>query len=134
MQWKWTDNGCYVAFWVTDSNIVTNNAAANKNSSVEIYLDYQGDGGSIDEGNRGYIVDAAGNMMTKVANSGAFVNGASGAQAGVSRTTKGYFVELYIPWTEFDGVKPQKMGIALARNEYWENDTNMRRRYDEFYS
>ena len=132
MYWAWTENGCYIAYDVTDSYVVTDNTGANMNSSIEVYLDYQGDGGSLDSGNRGFVIDAAGNMLSKTVSGGAYRSSGSSAQSGVAITEYGYIVELYIPWAEFGGSKPAKMGISMAKNEYWEGVSAKKRFYDEY--
>ena len=102
-----------------------------ENSSVELYLDYDANGGSPDERDRTILVDAAGNMLFRKGVNGVFQDfGTNSVSAGVKRTGDGYVVELYIPWSEFGAGKPEQMGIAFGQvtlqkgveGTQWHND------------
>lgn len=116
VNWFWTDFGCYMGFTVTDGNVSTAGAKPFENSSIEVYLDYNYNAGAPDSQDRTVLVDAAGNMLFRKGQGGAFIDFGTGRiQAGASRTGSGYAVELYLPWVEFGGSRPQIMGIALGQ-------------------
>lgn len=116
VNWFWTEQGCYIGFTVKDSNVRTDGTRPYENSSVEVYLDYNHDAGKPDNLDRTILVDAAGNMLMRKGVNGAYQDfGTNKIQSGVSRTTDGYVVELYIPWAEFGGGKPKSMGVAFGQ-------------------
>lgn len=131
VNWIWTDQGCYFGFKVTDSNVSTEGTKPFENSSVELYLDYNYSAGNPDEQDRTILVDAAGNMLFRKGNGSVYLDFATaGILSGVSRTADGYVVELYIPWSEFGGSRPGKMGVAFGQvtlvpgqsGTVWSND------------
>lgn len=124
IRWKWTNSGCYVGYDVSDGYVKTSDSAARFNSAVELYLDYQGDGGDLNTGNRYYIADAAGNIIASEGENYAWSSIGTKVQSGVIKTEGGYALELYVPWAEFKSGKPEKMGVAFGKIEYWsETDT-----------
>ena len=115
VQWFWTEKGCYMGFTVADDHVGTAGAKPFENSSIEVYLDYNNNKGKPDSRDRTVLVDAAGNMLFRKGQGGAYIDFGTGRiQSGVCRTDGGYNVELYLPWVEFDGGKPEKMGIAFG--------------------
>lgn len=131
VNWVWTDKGCYMGFTVVDDYVMTDGGKPFENSSVELYLDYDANGGSPDERDRTILVDAAGNMLFRKGVNGVFQDfGTNSVSAGVKRTGDGYVVELYIPWSEFGAGKPEQMGIAFGQvtlqkgveGTQWHND------------
>lgn len=121
VRYFWTDNGCYMGFDVTDDNVQTMSAKVFENSSVEVYLDYQNNNGKPDDKDRTILVDAAGNMIFRLGSEGAYADFIGSAiQAKTKKTDTGYTVELYIPWAEFGGAKPSKMGVAFGQVMIWE--------------
>ena len=131
VNWVWTDKGCYMGFTVVDDYVMTDGGKPFENSSVELYLDYDANGGSPDERDRTILVDAAGNMLFRKGVNGVFRDfGTNSVSAGVKRTGDGYVVELYIPWSEFGAGKPEQMGIAFGQvtlqkgveGTQWHND------------
>ena len=120
VRYVWTDNGCYMGFDVTDDNVQTKSTRVYENSSVEIYLDYQNNNGKPDDKDRTILVDAAGNMIFRLGSEGAYADFIGSAiQAKTKKTDTGYTVELYIPWAEFGGAKPSKMGVAFGQVMIW---------------
>lgn len=116
VNWFWTNQGCYMGFTVADSNISTNGTKPFENSSIEVYLDYNNNAGKPDAQDRTILVDAAGNMLFRKGVNGAYLDfGTNKIQSCVSRTGNGYVVELYIPWVEFGGGRPESMGVAFGR-------------------
>ena len=116
VQWFWTARGCYMAFTVTDNYVKTNGAKPFENSSIEVYLDANKNGGKPDDHDRTILVDAAGNMLFRKGIGGKYIDfGTNRIQSGVKKTSTGYNVELYLPWVEFGISKPEKMGIALGQ-------------------
>lgn len=123
--WIWTEQGCYFAMDVTDSNIVTENRRAAKNSSVEVYLDYEGNGKPLSDNNRAIIVDALGNRIVKTgANGKSYEDTGSVVKSGVIQTKTGYVAEIYVPWEEFGGSKPANMKIAFANRVFLPGETS----------
>lgn len=131
VNWFWTEQGCYMGFTVKDSCVRTDGTKPFENSSVELYLDYDHNGGKPDDRDRTILVDAAGNMLFRKGDNGAYLDfGTNSIQSGVSRTEDGYVVELYIPWSEFGGERPNAMGVAFgqvtleqgAGGTSWHND------------
>ena len=115
VNWFWTDRGCYMGFTVTDGYISTNGAKPFENSSIELYVDGNFSGGKPDSHDRTVLVDAAGNMLFRNGKTGKYIDFGTGRiQSGVSRTTAGYVVELYLPWVELGISKPEKMGVAFG--------------------
>ncbi len=121
VRYVWTDNGCYMAFDVTDDNVKTASSKVYENSSVEVYLDYQNNNGNPDDKDRTILVDAAGNMILRKGVEGKYIDFIGSAiQSKTKKTDNGYTVELYIPWAEFGGTKPAKMGVAFGQVMLWE--------------
>lgn len=115
VNWFWTDRGCYMAFSVTDSYVNTTGAKPFENSCIELYLDYNYSAGKPDIHDRTVLVDAAGNMLFRRGENGKYFDFVtSRISSGVSRTGSGYIVELYLPWIEFGGSKPDTMGVAFG--------------------
>jgi len=115
VNWFWTDRGCYMAFTVTDSNVQTTGQKPFENSSVELYVDYNYNGGKPDAQDRTILVDAAGNVLCRKGVNGGYLDFVTGrVRAGARKTSTGYIVELYLPWMEMGGGKPQTMGVALG--------------------
>lgn len=116
VRYVWTNNGCYMGFDVTDDNVQTKSTKAFENSSVEIYLDYQNNNGNPDAKDRTIIMDAAGNMIFRLGNEGAYADFIGSAIQGKAiKTDTGYAAEIYIPWAEFGGAKPASMGVAFGQ-------------------
>lgn len=131
VRWVWTEKGCYMGFDVTDDNVVTNGMKPFENSSVEVYIDYQKNGGNPDEKDRTILVDAAGNMLFRKGIDGEYIDfGSANIQAGAKKTDNGYAVELYIPWAEFNGSKPTQMGVAFGQVMRWEGEEGTRWYHD----
>lgn len=127
VRWVWTEKGCYMGFDVTDDHVVTKGQKPYENSSVEIYLDYQKNGGNPDDKDRTILVDAAGNMLFRKGVDGAYVDFATAnISCGTRKTDTGYTVELYIPWTEFGESKPAKMGVAFGQVMRWKGEDTIR--------
>ena len=132
VNWSWTDQGCYMGFTVKDTSVQTDGVKPYENSSIELYLDYNKNGGTPDDDDRTILVDAAGNMLFRKGIDGAYKDfGTRSILSGVKKTDTGYVVELYIPWSEFGSEsKPNKMGIAFgqvtrnstAKETIWTND------------
>lgn len=131
VNWFWTSQGCYMAFTVVDGAVQTDGAKPFENSSVEVYLDYNFNGGKPDSTDRTILVDAAGNVLTRQGTGGIYQDYTTGRiQAGASKTTVGYVVELYLPWMEFGGGRPNAMGVAFGhvtrnagqKNTVWTDD------------
>ena len=116
VEWFWTDRGCYMAFTVKDDYVRTAGAKPFENSSIEIYVDSNKNGGKPDGKDRTILVDAAGNMLVRKGVGGKYQDFVTNRiQSGVKKTDTGYNVELYLPWVELGGSKPQMMGIALGQ-------------------
>ena len=127
VRWVWTDKGCYLGFDVTDDHVVTSGQKPFENSSVEVYLDYQKNGGNPDEKDRTILVDAAGNMLFRKGVDGKYIDfGSANIQSGTKKTDSGYAIELYIPWAEFDAGKPTEMGVAFGQVMRWEGEEGTR--------
>ena len=117
--WTWTDFGCYFAMDVTDDNVVTESKRATQNSSIEIYLDYKGDGRTLSDDNRAITVDALGNLIVKTgANGKSYQDSSALVKRGATLTKTGYAVEIYVPWEEFLGEKPSNMRIAFGNRVF----------------
>ena len=120
-------DGCYLGFDVTDDHVVTSGQKPFENSSVEVYLDYQKNGGNPDEKDRTILVDAAGNMLFRKGVDGKYIDfGSANIQSGTKKTDSGYAIELYIPWAEFDAGKPTEMGVAFGQVMRWEGEEGTR--------
>lgn len=116
VNWFWTSRGCYMGFTVADSYVKTTGAMPFENSSVEVYLDYNYNAGKPDGQDRVVLVDAAGNMLCRKGVNGAYQDFITNRiQSGAQKTADGYVVELYLPWVEFDGSKPETMGVAFGQ-------------------
>lgn len=127
VRWVWTDKGCYLGFDVTDDHVVTSGQKPFENSSVEVYLDYQKNGGNPDEKDRTILVDAAGNMLFRKGVDGKYIDfGSANIQSGTKKTDSGYAIELYIPWAEFGAGKPTEMGVAFGQVMRWEGEEETR--------
>ena len=131
VNWFWTDRGCYMGFTVVDDYISTKGAKPFENSSIELYVDGNYNGGKPDSHDRTVLVDAAGNMLFRNGKTGKYIDFGTGRiQSGVSRTTAGYVVELYLPWVELGIKKPEAMGVAFGlvtldagqKGTAWHND------------
>lgn len=131
VNWFWTSQGCYMAFTVADAAVQTDGAKPFENSSIEVYLDYNYNGGKPDSTDRTVLVDAAGNILCRQGTGGIYQDFTTGRiQAGACKTTTGYVVELYLPWMEFGGGRPNAMGVAFGhvtrsagqKNTAWHDD------------
>lgn len=115
MQYVWTDRGCYLGFDVSDDNVEIDNNFVFSNSSVEIYLDYLNNKGTPDDNDRTIFIDASGKMLLRRGVEGVYTDfKGSAIQSKAKITDTGYTIELYIPWAEFGGGRPEKMGIAFG--------------------
>lgn len=125
VHWFWTDKGCYLGFTVTDDNVVTTGKKPFENSSVEIYMDYENNGGKPDDKDRTILVDAAGNMLFRKGKANVYRDFRTGnILSGVQKTDTGYTVELFIPWAEFGGARPEgNIGIAFGQVTVKADDT-----------
>lgn len=122
VRYFWTDNGCYMGFDVTDDHVKTESGIVWENSSVEVYLDYQNNNGNPDDKDRTILVDAKGNTELRLGMENSWVTFTGSAIQSKTKTTDtGYKVELYIPWAEFGGAKPSKMGVAFGQVMVWES-------------
>ena len=117
VNWFWTEKGCYFAFDVTDSHVVTDGEKPFDNSSVEVYMDYECNGGDPDMKDRTILVDAAGNMLFRKGKGGLYMDFVTGnILSGAKKTESGYAVELFVPWAEFGGKMPEKaIGVAFGQ-------------------
>lgn len=116
VNWFWTDQGCYLGFTVNDQYVSTNGTKPYENSSIEVYLDCNNNAGKPDDQDRTILVDAAGNMLFRKGIDGAYIDfGTNRIQSGVACTDNGYVVELYIPWEECGGFRPETMGVAFGQ-------------------
>lgn len=132
VRYVWTDNGCYMAFDVTDDNVKTASSKVYENSSVEVYLDAQNNDGNPDDNDRTILVDAAGNMIFRKGVEGTYIDFIGSAiQSKAVKTASGYAVELYIPWAELGGEKPEKMGVAFAQIMLWEGQDPVLRWFND---
>lgn len=129
VNWFWTDRGCYMGFTVADDRISTKGVKPFENSSIEVYLDYNYNAGKPDSQDRTILVDAAGNMLFRKGHNDAYLDfGTNRIQSGVRKEANSYVVELYLPWVEFDGGKPDVMGVAFGlvtvekNGTAWHND------------
>ena len=115
MQYVWTDRGCYMGFDVSDDNVEIDNNFVFSNSSVEIYLDYLNNKGTPDDNDRTIFIDASSKMLLRRGVEGVYTDfKGSAIQSKAMITDTGYTIELYIPWAEFGGGRPEKMGIAFG--------------------
>lgn len=132
VRYVWTDNGCYVGFEVTDDCVKTETDWVWENSSVEMYLDYQNNNGNPDEKDRMILIDAAGNMAFRMGVNTKWKDFIGSAiQSKTKMTNTGYNVELYIPWVEFGGNKPETMGVAFGQVKHWENPEQSKAWYSD---
>lgn len=117
VRWFWTTQGCYTGFEVKDSSVQTDGSKPFENSSVEMYLDYNKDGGTPKADDRTILVDAAGRMLFRKGVNGQYLDfGTRSILSGVKKTSTGYTVEVYVPWSEFGKTsKPSVMGVAFGQ-------------------
>ena len=119
VRWIWTEKGCYLGFDISDANLKTDGKMPFENSSVEVYLDYKFDKGSPKADDRTILIDASGKVLVRKGNGNIYEDiSAHAVLSGVKKSSGGYTAEVFVPWSEFGGGKPSKMGAAFAHVAY----------------